>query len=60
MDARIEEKRIRRPGAAERCASDSRPRCGKERGPDAGLSFPEGRAYQHPEGLFLGQTYYLR
>ncbi len=60
MGTRTEEKQTGTRGAAEGCSSDDRTRCGKQRGPDAGLTFPEGRAYQHLEGLFLGQTYYLR
>ncbi len=60
MDSRTVEKPPRRRGAAEGCSSDDRTRCAKQRGPDAGLNFPEGRAYQHLEGLFLGQIYYLR
>ena len=60
MNIRTEDEQTPGRCAPERRAGETRPRCGKKCGPDAELTFPEGRAYQHLEGLFLGQIYYMR
>jgi hypothetical protein len=60
MDKHGERTRPCPPGAAERRLDDARCRCGRERGPDASLNIPEGRAYLHLSDMFLGKTYYLR